>query len=61
MIFKKSRLESLSNLEFSFITVLWSNLKETLTQQKLAFSVRTVLKFFFFGYKNKRSKYEVKV
>ena len=28
--FKKSRLVSLSNLEFNFFIVLWSNLKETL-------------------------------
>ena len=30
MKFKKSHLVSLSNLEFNFFIVLWSNLKETL-------------------------------
>ena len=57
MKFKQSRLVSLSNLEFNFFIVLWSNLKETLdylscivsNTKRIAFSIRTVLKRFFVG------------
>ena len=40
MKFKNSRLVSLSNYEFNFFIVLWSDIK------KIAFSVRKVLKKF---------------
>ena len=54
MKFKKNRTSNytLSNLEFNFFIDLWMNLKETI-------SVRTGLKKYFFGCKNKRSKYGV--
>ena len=67
MKFKKSCLVLLSNLEFNFFIVLWSNLKKTLHYESYMVSniknLHSVLekfkKKFFFGYENKLSKYEV--